>query len=114
FPAAIVLRKESIDIIRQAILMADVAAMGTILSPAVTEGLELARDVCLTRDELEDFVLHNTCIGYRESARLMGVGYKKLQTWRLNIAHKKEHRLFTLRYKQISNQYLERREDNTG
>ncbi|APG19795.1 hypothetical protein A3780_20340 [Kosakonia radicincitans] len=85
-PSVITLRRESLSVLRQAVRMTGESWPGTVLSPAVTEGLALVRDLKLAPRELEWLVTQMDGMGLKASARAMNVSYKTVATWRRNIS----------------------------
>lgn len=105
-PSLITLRRESLSVLRQAMRMAGESWPGTVLSPAVTEGLALVRDLKLAPRELEWLVTQMDGMGLKASARAMNVSYKTVATWRRNISLQvgyQETRAFTWRLAQMQN-----------
>lgn len=87
-PAAIALRRESLEILTQSMRMAWISWPNTVLSPAVTDGFMLARDIHLTPRELEWLVTQADGMDLRGSAKAMRVSYKTVSTWRRNISRR--------------------------
>lgn len=85
-PSVMALRRESIPVLRQAILMARGAWPDTVLSPAVTQGMERARDIRFRPRELTWLVTQADGLGLQASALAMGVSYKTVATYRRNVA----------------------------
>ncbi|EDK5264489.1 hypothetical protein CI424_25525 [Salmonella enterica subsp. enterica serovar Enteritidis] len=83
--SALVLRRESLSVLRNAINWALNSRPEVMLSPAVTEGLLLARGHKLTPRELEWLVTQADGMGLKASANVMKVSYKTVSAWRYNI-----------------------------
>lgn len=84
-PSVLVLRREPLTVLREAISMADVAWPGTVLSPAVTDGLARVRHVKLAPREMEMLVTQVDYPDIRASAAVMAVSHKTVSTWRRNV-----------------------------
>lgn len=85
-PSVVVLRRESLSVLQDAIRLAGTPWPEMLLSPAVTEGLALARSHKLTPRELEWLVTQADGLDLKASAKLMNVNYKTVSSWRRNIA----------------------------
>lgn len=85
-PSVVVLRCESLSVLRDAIRLAGGAWSEMLLSPAVTDGLALVRRYRLTQRELEWLVTQADGLDLRASAKVMRVSYKTVSVWRRNIA----------------------------
>lgn len=94
-PNAVVLRKEALDVLKQCILMVNILPHGTILSPATSDGLTLARDVPMDGKALEVYMINNSCFYGKVAAKLMGVGYKRVFDWRKNMTYKKNRSMYS-------------------
>ncbi|EBW2650667.1 DNA-binding response regulator [Salmonella enterica subsp. enterica serovar Newport] len=85
-PSVVVLRSESLSVLREAIGHAGNAGPEILLSPAVSEGLALAQNHKLTPRELEWLVTQADGMGLKASAKAMKVSYKTVSAWRYNIS----------------------------
>ena len=89
-PSVVVLRREPLDALRMSVQMAGVAWPDTVLSPAVTEGMMLTRDVTLSPRELEFLVTQADGLGLKASAKVMNISYKTVATYRHNLTRRLE------------------------
>ncbi len=85
-PAVVALRQESLGVLRRALRMAGVAWPDTVMSPAVTEGLMLTREVDLTPQELECLVTQANGLGLKTSAKVMNISYRTVAAYRQNLS----------------------------
>ncbi|MHC0025521.1 hypothetical protein [Enterobacter vonholyi] len=84
-PAVVVMCQEPLEVLRQALTMAAVASCHTVLSPAVTEGLALARYLTTRGGALPDKASLAT-LSEKEAAREMLVSPRAVSAWRRRMA----------------------------
>lgn len=89
-PSVVVLRQESLGVLRQALRMAGGAWPDTVMSPAVTEGLMLTREVNLTPHELECLVTQADGLGLKTSAKVMNISYRTVAAYRQNLSKRSD------------------------
>lgn len=87
-PSVVVLRREALSVLRDALRQVCMPGAGILLSPAVTDGLALAGSFTLTPREMGWLVTQADGLNLKESARAMNVSYKTVSAWRRNIARK--------------------------
>ncbi|ENW8698164.1 TPA: response regulator transcription factor [Escherichia coli] len=85
-PTVVVLRSEALSVLQDAIRLAGTLWPEMLLSPAVAQGLALARGHKLTPRELEWLVTQADGLDLKASAKAMKVSYKTVSVWRRNIA----------------------------
>lgn len=84
--SAVVLRSESLSVLRNAISRAGNAGPEILLSPAVRDSLALVQNHKLTPREQEWLVTQADGMGLKASAKAMNVSYKTVSAWRYNIS----------------------------
>jgi DNA-binding CsgD family transcriptional regulator len=62
----------------------------TVMSPAVTEGLMLTREVNLTPHELECLVTQADGLGLKTSAKVMNISYRTVAAYRQNLSKRSD------------------------
>lgn len=85
-PSGVMLRCETLSVLRDAIRLAGNYWPEMLLSPAVMSGLKLAQNYKVTPRELEWLVTQADGMSLKASAKVMRVSYKTVSVWRRNIA----------------------------
>ncbi|MEJ3966555.1 hypothetical protein [Citrobacter braakii] len=85
-PSAVVLRSESLSVLRNAISKAVNAGPEILLSPAVSDGLALVQNQKLAPRELEWLVTQADGMDLKASAKAMNVSYKTASVWQYKIS----------------------------
>ncbi|MDI6539121.1 hypothetical protein QMA77_19550 [Pantoea ananatis] len=81
-PAVVVMCQEPLDVLRQALAMAGVASPHTVLSPAVTEGLALTRDLRQSKTDSQAGETSLLMNDLREAARTMHISPRAITAWK--------------------------------
>ncbi|WP_348568450.1 helix-turn-helix transcriptional regulator [Enterobacter roggenkampii] len=85
-PSVVVLRRESLSVLCDAIRLTVSPWPEMILSPAVTDALKLVQHHKLTPREQEWLITQADGMSLKASAKAMKVSYKTVSAWRRNIA----------------------------
>lgn len=87
-PSVMVHSGESLTVMRQALRMAREDWSGTLLSPAMTEGMEMTRGLALPPREAGWFISQVEVLNLMATVRLTGVSYRALTRWRSRVARR--------------------------